>query len=382
MRNIFLFCALLCLCMTSSGCWDKVQLENRGFVSAFGIDAYRPDLASGAALRFNSPHFDERFIATVCMPNLQGSEKGGTTKLMAAADALLPALSLVQLGTSQEPYYGQTKAIVLGESLLNDAELMSQAIDAMERNREISRKVVILATDGDAAEILKADIEGEQFGMHVSNFFNRNNTALGIAFKKDLEGVLKDLRNSGGTVIPVASLEGGVISLSGAAMVNNFKLAGWLDDAEVRGLMMARGQGEDAHITVEFDGVRVPLRLSSQRARLKFEPGSPGSPVCFLEIRALGSILEYYANSQNDISSPENVARLNKLFAQAIEREVTDMYARLTESGVDGLGLLEHMRKHNYSLYQEFITRDRPSVSDIILIPIVDVRVTDVGATR
>ena len=371
----------LCACLITSGCWDKVQLENRGFVSAFGIDAYDAERTTGSALRLNSPQAYERFVVTVCMPSQGGSEEGGTTTLTAAADALIPALSLISLGTSQDPYYGQTKAIILGEGLLRDADLLAQAIDAMERNREISRKVVVLACRGDASEILQAEIKGEQIGMHISNFYNRRNAAMGVAFKKDLESLLKDLRSSGGSVIPAVAVEDGVISLSGAAMVSGFELAGWLDDAEVRGLMLARGRGENSHITTGFDGTRLPLRLSSQRARIKFERGEFGL-ICILNIHAKGSVEEYRANSAQDISSPENVARLNKLFAGEIEREITAAHKRLTQGGVDGLGLLERMRKFNYSLYEEFVIGEGISFSDITLIPVVDVHVTDVGSIR
>jgi len=315
------------------------------------------------------------------MPSFEGSEGGGSVKLTAAADALMPALSLIRLGTSQEPYYGQAKAIILGEGLLDDSALLAQAIDAMERNREISRKVVMLAYRGDSADILRADTEGEQLGMHISNFYSKSGVALGVAFKKDLESVLKDLRSFGGTVIPLIAVEDGLISLSGAALVSDFRLTGWLDDSEVRGLMLARGSGKGAHLTADFDGTRVPLRLSYQRARLKFDRDERGL-VCVLDIRAKGSVEEYNANSRKDISSPENVAKLNELFAHAIEREVSAAHTRLAQSGVDGFGLLERLRKFNYDLYEEFVTEGKICISDITIIPIVDVRVTDVGATR
>ena len=373
-------CAL-CVCLNLSGCWDKVELENRGFVSSFGIDAYSPKRVSASALQIQSPSSSERFATTVSIPRLEKNEGNASIVLTSAGDTLMSALSLISLGTSQEPYYGQTKAIILGESLIQDAKLLSQAIDALERNREISRKVVILASRGDAAEILRAQTEGEELGMHISNFYDRRSVALGMAFKKDLESVLKDLRSFGGTVIPEVSVTEGVVSLSGAALVSDFALSGWLDDLEVRGLMLALGRGENSHITAAFDKTLVPLRLSSQTSRVRFERGEKGLE-CFFNIRAKGSVGEYNANSPQDISSPENVSHLNMLFAQSIEKEVSAAIERLKSSGVDGFGLLERMRKFNYDLYEEFVILGQISIGDIKITPIAEVHVTDVGATR
>ncbi|MCL2619291.1 MAG: hypothetical protein FWD98_09625, partial [Defluviitaleaceae bacterium] len=368
------------LCLMLAGCWDRVQLENRGFVSAFGIDAYRAEDPPVQALRIGSAGGKDRFVATVCMPDNTGKQEGGTVRLTSAADSLMPALSLIRLGTSQEPYYGQAKAIVLGDGLLRDPELVATAIDALERNREIPRKVAVLASKADAAEVLTADIDGDQFGMYITNFYANRPAAMGLAFKHDLENVLRDLRDSGGTVIPLVEVRGGVVSLSSAVMLSDYKFAGTLDDSHVRGLMFARGNAKDAHITAEFEGVRVPLRISSQRARLSFKRGGDG-PVGVLRISVKGSVEEYRSTPHQDISTPQNVARLNKLFADAIEKEVLAAYDVMREAGVDGLGMMERMRKFHYSLYEEHV-KNGMSAGDIPLITLIDVHVTDVGAIR
>ena len=374
MRAIIVAICILAL----TACWDKVELENRAFVSAVGVDSYKHKPEN--AIRFDSTDSPSRFVATASIPSLVGKGEGSTT-LTSVADAFLPALWMIRLGTSQEPYYGQTKAMVLGEGLLKDAALFAQAIDAMERNREISRKVVMLACKGDAQQVLKADTNEDQLGMHIANFYTDKRVSVGIAFKKDLDSVLRDLRRMNGTVIPRVAVNGGVVELSGAALVSEYQLVGWLGDTEVRGLLLAKGMGKNAHMTVDFGKTRVPLRLASQRARLKFKEGEQGL-VCELRISAKGSIEEYVANSDTDISSPESLATLNILFAEAIEAEVMAAHTRLQESGVDALSLTDHLRKFNYSLYEEYVIRRGLTFADITLLPVIDVHVTDVGSTR
>jgi len=390
MKNLRTACAL-CVCLFLTGCWDKVELENHAFVSAIAIDAYNQNSIIENAISFNTPDEASQFVATVSMPGREGNNSDDVI-LTAVADAFMPALSLIKLGTPQEPYYGQAKVIVLGEGMLGDANIMRQAFDGMERNREISRKIVMLACEGDAAEILRADIAGEQFGMYIANFYTDKRSALGMAFKKDLEGVLKDMRRAAGIIIPKVAVReasgdskgsgaSGIVELSGAAIIRDFELVGWLDDAEVRGLLFAQSMGKNARITTDFGGVRVPLRLASQRAKLNFDKTADGL-VCKLEITAKGSVEGYRANSAGDISSAENIARLNELFANEIAEEVTSAFTRFAETGVDGFGIFDRLRKFNYGLYEEFVLGEEIELADIVFIPVVDVRITDVGAIR
>jgi len=355
-----------------------VELENRAFISAIAIDAYEQDIEG--AIKFHAPDTEYKFVATVSVPN-NGANTENRTTLTTMSDAFMPALSLIRLGMPQQPYYGQTKVVVLGEGLLNNAELMRQTLDGMERNREISRKIIMLTCEGNAADILKAEIAGQQFGMYIANFYADKHSALGVAFKKDLENTLLDLRSSNGTIIPRVAMHEGIVELSGAAIIKDFKLVGWLDDSEVRGLLFAKGKGENARVTTDFDGTRVPLRLISQRSKLNFERTEYGL-VCKLEIRAKGSVEGYHINSVKNISSEESIAQLSQSFANEIAAEVSTTFAHFAEVGVDGFGILERLRKFNYDLYKEFVILNQIELSDVVFIPVVDVRITDVGATK
>ena len=377
MKNMQMICSLT-VCLFLTGCWDMVELENRAFISAIAIDAYEQDIEG--AIRFHAPDADYRFVATVSVPS-SGTDTESGTALTATADTFMPALSMIRLGMPQQPYYGQAKVVVLGEGMLSDSELMRQAIDGMERNREISRKIIMLACEGNAAEILKAELAGKPFGMYAANFYADRRAVLGVAFKKDLESVLLDVRHANGTIIPMVAVREGFVELSGAAIVRDFELVSRLDDTEVRGLLLAKGKSENARITTDFDGVRLPLRLASQRAKLNFERTEQGL-MCRLEISTKGSIEGYLINSDEDISSAENVARLNELFAHEIANNVTATFARLAETNVDGFGMFDRLRKFNYDLYEEFVQHKQIRLSDIIFVPVVDVRITDVGATR
>lgn len=65
------------------------------------------------------------------------------------------AVKAIDSKTDRKLDFGQIKLCVLGEDILKDREMTKQAIDAIERNKDIWRKVIVCFTKGKAEDILK-----------------------------------------------------------------------------------------------------------------------------------------------------------------------------------------------------------------------------------
>lgn len=346
--------------MLLSACWDKVELENRAFVSVFGIDTV-----------------EEGFLVTVLMP--ANGEKSPEYALVATAAGLYPALQNINLQSAQNAYYGQTKAIVLGADLLNAPEAMSQVLDAMERNREISRKVVLLATDGKASDIVKAKLsDGRPLGMYIAATYMDKGTRLGIAFKKDLEGLTEELRRNRGLTIPRIQVVDGVVKLEGVALVSTepLLLQGWLGADEVRGLMIAKGRAVGAEVFADMGGNSVPMRVSKNASKLRLGQDEHGL-YCKIEVSIKGSIEGYYLGGVPSLSQPSATKALAKAYEQEIESQVALVVSRLKSTDVDALSMVDHMRKFNYQLFE---LHPHITLNDIRIEINANVVIDDIGA--
>lgn len=65
-RRLTLACMVVLLCTLVTGCWDQVQIEERGFVVGVAIDAPRSNEAEKRAAKESpgKPRVKQRFLVT------------------------------------------------------------------------------------------------------------------------------------------------------------------------------------------------------------------------------------------------------------------------------------------------------------------------------
>ncbi len=199
-----------------TGCWDMVEIEDRAFVVSVGIDK---DGKTGG-------YTADAEIADV---------NAKTEMIKHGAGQTVPdAFHEIDTRLGRKLYFGQLKLVLLGKDLLADENLFQGCADALADDPEISRKVMVLAVNGDAKEILEAENAEELLtGVFVDKFFKNNGAT--TTFRADVNDLARSLHVDGSAVIPQISVENGELKLGGAAVIKEYKLCGWLNDEEVRG---------------------------------------------------------------------------------------------------------------------------------------------------
>ena len=173
---------LLCIIILSAalcGCSSYVALEDRAFVMAIGADweegAYRisyafPDLAT-----------------------LTGNQKGGYEEPMTfqANDLEASRRKYEALG-NRSIDYGQTKVLILGQSLLDNEEALKKLFQEMTKNPQFARTILLCGTNGKAEDIIKLDGEVDgSVGIYIEQLFRNNGEKLGYetVILNDVSGI-------------------------------------------------------------------------------------------------------------------------------------------------------------------------------------------------
>jgi len=339
--------AMLLVLLPMTGCWDGVELENRVFAVAIGIDT--------------SEDKDVRFslsAATARPENESGSDEGEDEDNHTSVQGRTPieAIRNLDARSSRKLFLGQTKTVVLGNSLLEDNVRFREAITALENHSDIDRRINVLATRDSIPEIISAHPPGEpKPGYYVVNFNRLAAKSGGRSLQKDLESLLADLRATGKSLIPVVQEEGGDIKVEGAVVISNFQKAGTLDGLELRGLMWAGNKAcEGAILTAEDN---IPMVIRRHRGYLGFSEDA-GRLRCTINVRVRGDAL--YDNS------PE--------YERIIAREIQKTAEKLQrELEIDAFNLKVALWKQNYALYQKY-ANDWPQVfKEMEIVPVVSV---------
>ncbi|MDR1914532.1 MAG: Ger(x)C family spore germination protein [Clostridiales bacterium] len=372
MKNYWVLLIIALAALTLSFRNDKVELEDRGLVVALGIDRTA----------------DNKFAVTVSMPNILEMKEApiaDKSKLVKTANDGSISGALHNINTSQNLYMGQTKMLVLGRELLNDADFLRQSIDSMERSREVSHKLYLLAAKEQSAEdILSLKLEGESMiGITIDNYYDSGGEAA-TKFSKTLGEVISDLRSTGDTLIPIISADttdeesgSGHIGIGGCAVIKDFKLSRYLNEEETRGYMWLTA---DNHGSVVNSPDNIPLRVYHSKPRISFE-NINGKINCHVKLSVKGSIDEYNF-SEEDLDAPFRLEEYAAAFENIIADEIKNTADILRRNGADVYCFKEMLRKKDYKLYadieQEFETHFR----DMVIIPYVNVDIISVGTIK
>ncbi len=430
MRRFSVLSVLLSV-MLLSACWDKVELEERGFVVTVGIDAYeksdnnknnieanhinknREENDSGINLQDNAMEpmnyrtksktetEDEstdkenkeksedkdkntesgedkkessdkeetlstkigneavkRFSVTMSLPNMAAmAEKGGGEGKSryikkSISETVSGAMSTTDSYSSKKLYFGQTKLVILGEGVLKDEKLFRETVDVLERNRQISRKVIIMAANGESGEIVEAKVHSEPMvGFFVSNFYKNKQFDVSVTFRKDLESLIRSLRASDTVIIPEISLENGEIILKGAAIVKDYKLVGKLNDVQTRGYLWFRGRGEGGEISCSNKGDFIPLKIEKVHGKISFD-NTEDFLITKTSISVTGNIPEFKLGPEK--LDRERLTELQKAYEDVIKKEINETWDVFKFYNADGLELKDLLRKKKYDLFKKY----------------------------
>jgi spore germination protein len=333
--------ALLLALLLATGCWDSVEIKDRAFAMAIGIDRAEDE--------------DNRYAVSLAIPALKQGEKeaaGGTLK-KAEGKTVTEALCNLETESPQIIYLGQAKLILLGEGIVKDAELFRGLMDALDKNTEIDRQLLVAATTDKIGDILDAKEQETMPGLGLAEILKNESKTSGVVYKQNFANLCAQMRQTGHGIIPVAGVEDSEIRVSGAMVIKNFKKAGDLDETEIRGFLWSLDKScEGTVITVEADGKPVPFTAERHKADIRFAEAD-GLLRCLVDVRVTGRLKEYsFGEAPHSESTRENIIR-------CLEQTITDEILRTAgkmqlEYGMDGYNWLEDLRKKRYDLYKRY----------------------------
>jgi Ger(x)C family germination protein len=373
-------------CLLSTGCWDKVEIENRGFIISLGIDKYDSNKKSSRAEEEYN-----RYTVSAALPSVTDMKESAVSdksKDVKSADnsTISGCIQLMDAASSQKLYLGQVKLLVLGKGLLSDENLFRQAVDAMERDRDISRKLFLLSTKERAEDILRLNIPGEpMLGLFVENYYKNSGGAGFYGFYKVLEKSISDLRSTGCTLIPEIEAEetdkAEGIRFGGCAVIKDCKLAGWLDDPETRGYAWVMGNCRNSSVTVVYNNMYIPIKVLKSRPRITFSLKN-GKLECLIRVNVSGAVKEYDFTAAG-LNNPSNLKAYQTAFEQAVSKEIGQTADRVqSEINADIYNFKDLLRKKNYQLFLTYGEDWERHYCEMEIIPQVKVDIISIGTIK
>jgi len=351
---------LLCLVMLTS-CWDRVELEDRAFVVAIGID--------------KSIEGDEFQVSLTIPLNKKGEEDDEGIVKTATAPTITEAMKKLDAKTDKTLYYGQAKLVVLGSELLTDADKTRRAVIALTNNSQIDMRVNVLATSGSAIKVLEAKPPDETLpGLFVADIYRNKYKIGGSSFALDLQRLSASFNN--GAIVPMIIIgeDANEIILHGAAAIKNGQKIGSLNREELQGYMWTVSNGnKGAIVTIDINGVLLPVKIEKHNATTGFSYENGLQADLTLKVTAK---IQELAGGASSIGEGLDPGRLEQEIATQIAREIfaaSDILQK--DFRLDGYDWLEVLRQKNYSLYRLYKNEWEDVFHALRIVPTITVEI-------
>ncbi|MCR3921764.1 MAG: Ger(x)C family spore germination protein [Firmicutes bacterium] len=379
--------ALICLALVSTGCWDRIEVEQLAIVRSIAID-YLPGR--------KAPYL---VTLAISLPSdIAGGEGGGggePTQLFSGVGATINlALEQANFNLSRRLFLSHAELFIVSEELGRHG--LTHVLDFIVRHPQVRLNAFLLVTPGmaqkclTAPERLEAGVTEEIIGMiHQAQTSPESDPQQAFKFLRQMASPGQDpyisilmLSDPLTTVIPELKDElkpggqeessgggsgesggsggggGGeeqeqVLTLVGQAAFQDDKLVGLMNGVETRGFLWFMGRTERAVITVsdpeDPDGI-----VSTHVARVEttIKPQIKNGQVSFtVQVEEEGDIRS--VSSQTNLATTEMIPKINSAKAAVIKHEMEKALRKMQELKTDLVGFGAILNRKDPDMFRQ-----------------------------
>ncbi|WP_337101477.1 Ger(x)C family spore germination protein [Paenibacillus sp. YIM B09110] len=287
-------CAIvICLSVSAtllSSCWDRIELEQRGFVIGVAIDVADKKKLEEHASGEGVQEFKITFQVVV-PAGLKQSDKSGATPSNKAyfnvhvnGRTMQEVLAKLASQLSRLPFLEHLKLIIISEKVAATKLGFANVLDYFLRNNDARRNVSVMIAKGEASRALDIVPQGERTPVFFINNIARNGRELMRIHKDTRIGDVHEylLKRESFTLqkLTIKNLEASLIGASVMDGKTN-SLVGFLNQRETQGLNYLTGDNDRGLIELQvednlivFETERSQVRLTSEgtdKGNLKFK---------------------------------------------------------------------------------------------------------------
>lgn len=356
-----------------SGCWDKVEIEQRIFVSDIGVDLYEKEKMN-------------RFIVTYQYPNINAIGKNATEDKKSFVLST-PCSSIFQASrelSTKSPfpfYFKHVKVLILGEELLKEENLVREVIDELNRDTKINKKIQIIAAEGKAKDILNTNISREHTVDGFIYSTVKDNKTSSRFTSQTLTGLISDLDFSGVTLIPRITIRDNRYNISGGCIMKNYKQVAWIDEKENRAISLLNNKVKNETIDTIYKGDLVSYTVTDTRAnkKVRIDDGIKAD----FSIQIEGYLQGYILDQDKTAFRNEVLKEMEEVMEREVKREVEKTINKLQKTHkADIIGIGEHLSKFQPRTWKKIKDNWEEIFPNIDINVTIDVKIRRTGLTK
>lgn len=375
-RSRALLLALLLAALLLTGCWDRKEIDERGFAVALGVDTAREDTDK---MRIMVEQALPWLIATNPTGGGGAATERPSTTLVTTAHLPFEGIRQLATTTSRQLFFGHLMAVLVGEGQARRG--LKEILDFLNRDREVPRKARIFLVKGEALPVLQTKLRP---GLLIARYLldiTQQKTKTGRLLDLDINRFDVTLSQTGGTVLMprIVLGEGGDVTVAGSGVIKDLRLVGWLGELETRGVQWVTGEVRGGVVTLPCPDLPGDLSFDIASTRRKLEPRRVGDRIIFnLKLRVEGELVQHTCQVAG--LTTRRLAVYESAVADTIKEEILGTFAKVQrEFDADIFTLGSTLKKKAPRLWREVTWSREFSRMELEVEPTVFIRRTGIS---
>lgn len=371
-----LLCVMLLLVPLLTGCWDRLEIEERAVVLGISVDEAEPeaeqeeDEVSHIKGGFPAPQKEMiRVTVQIAIPGripLGPGESGGGGSGSGAESSVWvvdvvghtidDAIMNLQQQMSGRLFFGHLRVIVVSDAVARKG--LQNLNDYFRRNSEVRRMAWMLISKGEARELMAASPKLER--VPTLYLMSTMDSAVKMGkFPNDFVGNFwsnSSKKGQEGLLPYVELMKAENVEISGLAMFKNDKLVGVTQPLEIGAYMGVKGLNPAGYRgTISVDGPEDTVTLYATHRKSKIDVsirnGLPHFTVTILnELN-----IEEKISDQFRIENPEVIKEIERKDKQGAQKLHEGLIKATQKIGSDIFGFGEYVRAKEPKFWNEHV---------------------------
>ncbi|MEG2935751.1 MAG: Ger(x)C family spore germination protein [Clostridium sp.] len=349
---------VLSLALLLTGCWDRIEIDRRAFVSTIGIDVGSDVDKKGALSEdVDIKNFKDMNMVKVTygFPDLRhmDTQKGTTEGLSltvngySLTDAYFKAASM----SSRSLHFGHSKLLLLSNKVFDYPELEKEILDYIEREPNLNRSIIMAIVKGDTEDYIKVKpMMEDSIDSYITNLLG-NSSITGTISPITLTKYIDMVKSKAVSVLPVFNLKcEDEIELEGVAVIEGNQIKTYLNNNDIEDVQILRSDigsskkvvtsgGHPIDYYIEAVDTNLDIKYIDNKLYLKYS------------IFAEGDLAGYYTDAKE--IEAKDIKNLEQQLNTQMEKELLEVaYRTKDDLKLDVLEIEDKVKKYHYKIWE------------------------------
>ncbi|KGR80291.1 Ger(x)C family spore germination protein [Ureibacillus manganicus] len=318
LKKVF-FMVILLLLLT--GCWDKVELEDRAFVYGIAIDT---------AEKQSEIKLTSQLIVPSQLSTLGGGGGSGPAfrNLSVTGETIIDTNREMIKQTSRVPDPTHIKVILFSEDIVKQPTLFKEYIDLFLREKDMRRGILIAVASGEAGELLSVEPQHEKIPTQYIGRLLETKGNLETIESIRVGDIQEKLLERESFPLPVIEkLDSKSVNYVGIAIYNGKKdqMVGLLKGDEAKGLSVLIEEKNTGTLNINVEGKSSTVELLKINHKITLVNNNPNNFEFKISLKIIGTIAEQFGNQ--DVMNAE----VHDKFQLGLEQKIHEITTKAVE---------------------------------------------------